>query len=247
MTVKRLFVASVTHRGHKREGNEDCLVVGSEVTQESVTEVSVRTIEIEQSVLCMVADGMGGHASGEVASRFVSEQFAELAVSLPPDADAVAKGVEAVNLKLSAYMQTDPSYSGMGTTVVGILFFPQTAVCFNVGDSSVFRVEEQFLAKMSIDDVSVFGRKGALTQALGGTDEHDPVEPHTRMEPDHAGHSYLICSDGLTDMVSTAEMAACIGSDPGQTVSKLLHAALASGGLDNISIIFVQSEQENFV
>lgn len=247
MTVRRLLVASVTHRGLKREGNEDCLVVGSEVTQEAITEVSVRTIEIEHPVLCMVADGMGGHASGEVASRFVSDRMAERAVSLPPDVGAVAEAIEAVNLELTAYMQTDASYSGMGTTIAGILFFPKAAVCFNVGDSSVFRVEEgssgRSLTKLSIDDVSVFGRKSALTQALGGTDEHEPVEPHARLEPDDAGHIYLICSDGLTDMVSTADMAACIGPDPGQTVSKLLQTALAGGGFDNVSILLVQPEQ----
>jgi PPM family protein phosphatase len=243
MNVKRLIVTSVTDRGLRREGNEDCFVVGSEVTQEAVTEVLVRAMEIEQPVLCMVADGMGGHASGEVASRFVSERFAEAVVSLAPDVEAVAKAVEAVNLELSAHMQTDDTYSGMGTTVAGILFFPQVAICFNVGDSSVFRVQEQLFTKLSIDDVSVFGRKSALTQALGGADEHEPVEPHVRLELDYAGYSYLICSDGLTDMVSVADMVACISPTPKQTVAKLLQSALANGGLDNISIIYVQSEQ----
>jgi serine/threonine protein phosphatase PrpC len=191
----------------------------------------------------MVADGMGGHACGEIASRFVSERLAELAVSLPPDVDAVAEAIEAVNLELSAQMLTSESYSGMGTTVAGVLFFPQAMVCFNVGDSSVFRVQGKILTKLSIDDVSLFGWKGALTQALGGTDEHDPVEPHTRLDHDYAGCAYLICSDGLTDMLPIAAMEACIAPDLGQTVSKLLQAALACGALDNVTVLFVQPER----
>jgi serine/threonine protein phosphatase PrpC len=241
MTPRRLHIVSVTHRGLAREGNEDCLVVGRDVTQKPTSEIIEKTIELDQPVLCMVADGMGGHSCGEVASLFAGERLADLAATLPPQPDAVGDAVETVNRELFARMQTATEYMGMGTTVAGILFFPERCVCFNVGDSSVFRVQGAFLAKLSTDDVSLCIKPGALTQALGGAPDYLAVAPHVREEKDYNGRSYLICSDGLTDMVPLDDMEGLISDDPKETVSKLLEAALANGGRDNVSILFIRS------
>ena len=85
--------------------------------------------------------------------------------------------VETVNRELFDRMQAATEYKGMGTTVAGILFFPQECLCFNVGDSSVFRVQGEYLAKLSVDDVSYAVRPGALTQALGGAPDYLAVVP----------------------------------------------------------------------
>jgi serine/threonine protein phosphatase PrpC len=244
MTSGRLRVVSVTHRGLTREGNEDCLVVGCEVTQESNSEILEQTIEIDQPVLCLVADGMGGHSCGEIASLYAGERLAALAATLPPRANAVGDAVETVNRELFDRMQAAAEYKGMGTTVAGILFFPQGCLCFNVGDSSVFRVQGAYLAKLSTDDVCLSVRSGVLTQALGGAPDYLAVCPHVHEEKDHGGRSYLICSDGLTDMVALDDMEELLSEDPRETVSKLLDAALANGGRDNVTIVFIQSMQE---
>jgi PPM family protein phosphatase len=242
MTPRQLHVVCVTHRGLARDGNEDCLVVGSKITQDPTSEILEQTLDLDQPVLCMVADGMGGHSCGEVASLFAGERLAALAVTLPPQTDAVGDAVETVNRELFDRMQMATEYKGMGTTVAGILFFPQECLCFNVGDSSVFRVQGEYLAKLSVDDVSYAVRPGALTQALGGAPDYLAVSPHVHTEKDHNGRSYLICSDGLTDMVSLDDMEELICNDPRETVSKLLQEALKNGGRDNVSILFVQSK-----
>lgn len=237
-----LRVASVTHRGLKREDNEDCLVVGCAVAQQTTPQVSVSDIRVDGPVLCMVADGMGGHSCGEVASRFVAERFKDLSGKLPPSEEALDAAIQDVNGELYACMGRAAAYRGMGTTVAGLLFYPDGCLCFNVGDSSVFRVCDGYLEKISIDDVPARARTGILTQALGGAPEFARVVPHLRREADYAGRSYLVCSDGLTDMVSLDEMEECLTDDPGETVQKLLDAALDNGGADNVTILFVQAE-----
>jgi serine/threonine protein phosphatase PrpC len=144
-------------------------------------------------------------------------------------------------------MQGSPENKGMGTTVAGLLFRQSGHLHFNVGDSRVYRFKAGFLRQLSIDDVRspaadpAEGRRGStvLTQCLGGAVAMSEIAPHVGTEPVVAGWRYLLCSDGLTDMVPLERIEAILNehADDPDAVAALLAAALAGGGEDNISII----------
>jgi PPM family protein phosphatase len=97
------------------------------------------------------------------------------------------------------------------------------------------------LEKISVDDLVPGARRGVLSQSLGGTPSYVPVDAHLSMQDGNPGNGYIICSDGLTDMVPLDGMEACLSGDIGATVSKLLEAALAAGGADNITVLYVRT------
>jgi serine/threonine protein phosphatase PrpC len=140
---------------------------------------------------------------------------------------------------------------GMGTTVAGLVGGATELIFFNVGDSRVYREQNGYLRQLSIDDTS--GPDGAgvgqttgkrtshvLMQALGGSLRPLQIGPHLRREILAPNSRYLICSDGLTDMVEQDTMEACLNDDDELTVMNLLERALASGGEDNISLLIVR-------
>jgi PPM family protein phosphatase len=192
--------------------------------------------ELAAPLMCAVADGMGGHAAGEVASRvaierLVAERFA------CAEASAVAAALAAVNAELYRTMQADRSLAGMGSTVAGLLLAAGRVLWFNVGDSRVYRERDGCLQQLSIDDVPPGARSGVITQSLGGALAFTPVEPHVGVGELGTSGRWLVCSDGLTDMLSVAEIERCMADDDEQAVLGLFEAAMAAGGADNISIV----------
>ena len=246
----RLRAAAVTHRGRKRSQNEDCITVGGRIHNESMTAVAVSAHTLDAPCLCAVADGLGGHAAGEVASRYTIERLLALLPAAYPNAGAAGAALLQINRELFAQMRDEPLLQGMGTTVAGVLAGPDGAVVFNVGDSRVYRVSDDGIEQLSTDDVpqlwvplfQVPPRTGILTQCLGGYFEADKLDPHVEREPVAAQQGYLLCSDGLYDMVDEADIQSSLGADLGVSVRSLLEKALVAGGLDNISIVLARIE-----
>jgi serine/threonine protein phosphatase PrpC len=127
----------------------------------------------------------------------------------------------------------------MGTTVVGLLLAADRVVWFNIGDSRLYRCGEGTLRQISIDDVPPGGRTGMITQSLGGSFGFLPVEAHIGSATLAVPSRWLLCSDGLTDMLSLEEIARGMEAGDEEAAQNLIQAALAAGGHDNISIIIV--------
>jgi serine/threonine protein phosphatase PrpC len=198
------------------------------------------------ATICLVADGMGGHAAGDVASRFVAECLADRGPDVR-DEVALAQLLREVDLGLFALMRERPALAGMGITVAGLHVTPSVLHVFNIGDSRVYRIDHG-LVQLSTDDTPgpklADGRTAAqatalLSQSLGGALAPAEVTPHLLRAPEAAG-SYLICTDGLTDLLSVDEIAARIGADDNASVTAMFEAAMTAGGRDNISIILVR-------
>jgi serine/threonine protein phosphatase PrpC len=194
----------------------------------------------------LVADGMGGHAAGDVASRFVAECLAERAADAA-DGAALSDLLRAIDGQLFSMMRERPVLHGMGTTVAGLHVAPAGLSVFNVGDSRVYRIEQAGLVQLSTDDTPgpklADGRTAArttalLTQSMGGWHEPDELTPHVLSAP--AEGRYLICSDGLTDLLDLDALAAHIADDDAASVTALFEAAMAAGGHDNISLVLVR-------
>lgn len=184
----------------------------------------------------LVADGMGGHAAGEVASQITVELLRPVLPSLKTEAD-LKVALRSANDALFETMARYPSFVGMGTTIAGILFRGDHALIFNVGDSRVCLHQGGKLTQLSIDDVA--GRS-LLTQCLGGFDPHTRIIPHVRLVPLSPGAKLLLCSDGLTDMVSGEQIAATLDKHGTRAVDVLVSGALKAGGYDNVSAVLVE-------
>lgn len=206
-----------------------------------------------------VADGMGGHAAGEIASAITVAELASMPAldDDPEPADTVRAALEDINAEIARRSTLDPTTRGMGTTVTGIARAGAgRVVVFNVGDSRVYRLRGGALQQMTEDHslVADLVRNGQITaeearthpdrnvisQALG---LHDDIDADVRVEPLAVGDCYLVASDGLFNEVDDRDivtMLAGIGPVEARTRA-LLDAALNSGGRDNISVVVVQA------
>jgi serine/threonine protein phosphatase PrpC len=247
----RLRVAALTHVGLRRRENEDCIAVGRRVLTEPMDAPWLSVQALEPPCACLVADGMGGHPAGEVASRAVVDSMLASLEHSRTDSTELRRLLREANEFLFAEMARCPQWYGMGTTLAGIVAGPQRLVAFNVGDSRIYRIDGAAVEQMSIDDSESVGAgfflsrlpTRVLSQCLGGFPEAADIVPHLSEAPLVEGSRYLICSDGLYDMLNDAAIARCLDPNPVQTVQTLFEAAMAEGGGDNISIVLVQVER----
>ena len=183
----------------------------------------------------MIADGMGGHAAGQVASRLAVECLRNLA-DLLRDEDGIEEAVEAVHAAIFAAMREDATLAGMGTTVAGVVLSPDEALCFNVGDSRIYHMGVK-LSLLSEDHV-IDGH--VLTQCLGGLHEQDCPEPATLRIKWKKGQRLLLCTDGLTDMLDDDEIATIMDRARTSPAEALVDAALNAGGRDNVTVMVLE-------
>lgn len=229
-------VNALTHRGDLRPNNEDTITVAGWVSDVEMGAPRRSRHDLTASLLFAVADGMGGHAGGAIASRYTIKRLAEFSNGGAHD---VSVRLAAINAELYEAMAASPGLLGMGTTVAGLLLSPFDAVWFNVGDSRIYAVRDRRLIQLSIDDVPPGPRTGMITQTVGGGPVFLPIAPHIETARLEIPSRWLLCSDGLTDMLSDAEIEAALGQRDEDTLRTLFAQAMAAGGADNISIILV--------
>lgn len=223
--------------------------------QDSVLAVGPGSIAEDIEGLFIVADGMSSPAGGEVASRITVETLpAALREALcsnpePNDprslADAMRAGMSAANEAVSRESRANPDLKGMGTTCIAVAIHGDVAVIGNVGDSRLYLLRNGELTQKSHDHVFVqaIGQKGAFGNVVTrGIGLSGMVEIDVELMRLQAGDTLLLCSDGLTDLVSNAEIARLLGSNPDtQSVADtLVEKANENGGVDNISTVVVR-------
>lgn len=218
-----------TDLGQRRENNEDALLVDAE------------------NGLFVVADGVGGHAAGEVASKLVTEKLTR---ALAAHTGNLAEAIKTVHGTIRAATQANSAWQGMATTVVALSLDGDRGIIANVGDSRAYRLRDEALEQISLDHnlASEQRRAGAvelypgaehiLTMVLGGEGEPQPHVEAVEMRP---GDRYLLCTDGLTGMVDEATIAAIVAAvpTPEEGCRQLVALANAGGGRDNITVLLV--------
>lgn len=240
-------VAAITSRGRRRHTNEDTVgLAGAVLTGDPALPLG-GSLEGAHPIALVVADGMGGHPHGALASR---EAVAELMSD--PARLATAEGCSAAirhaHLHLHELMLRRPETMTMGTTVAGIAVLGDAFCWFNVGDSRIYHLRDARLERLSHDDRCGPASREAgrsaheIIQCLGGQRAIAPIDPHSGTGILLPGDSLLVCSDGLTDMVADDAITALLGSatDVAATAMLLLQAALDSGGYDNVSVVLVR-------
>lgn len=222
--------SAITHHGLVRERNEDAIAVSAVIELPLTGWTGVLP---SAGGWALVADGIGGHAGGEVASRLVIELLRPV-MWLLSDRHAVAQALTAASNGLFEAMVRYPELGGMGTTIAGAILQSDRALVFNVGDSCIYLFEAGRLEQIS-EDHAVDGH--TLAQCLGGLHGPSRIDPHVRTVRLPPGSSLLLCSDGLTDMVAHEKIAAILGSDEPDHAFSLFQAALKGGGVDNVSAV----------
>lgn len=194
-----------------------------------------------------IFDGMGGEQCGEMAAYIASKELAEYKFSGDTEKD-YSDFCKKANFKICEYI-TKFGLNSMGTTAA-ILAFKKNEMCLcNVGDSKIFKFSKEGLLQISVDHVAAapFGKKPPLYQNLGIPEDELIIEPYINTSKFDEDDLYLICSDGLTDMVPLVDIATTLHNEKGAAaVEKLLEQALNNGGRDNITIVLIGFEKKKF-
>ena len=199
-----------------------------------------------------VFDGMGGEQYGEVAASIAAETFNELNHNKKSDGikDFLITSCRKMNNNITTYAK-QKLINCIGTTVAMIIFGKKEICACNIGDSRIYRYNNESLTQISKDHtIDIYkGNKPSLTQFLGIPESEFTIEPHIVWKPYNDGDYYLICSDGLTDMLGEEEIESIIieNSDVKVCVENLLENALSRGGRDNITIILCKIKRRNIL
>jgi serine/threonine protein phosphatase PrpC len=242
--VTYIAVSALSHAGVVRDHHEDSLVAGPWTLCATVTQ-SPQTLvfPLGTPLVVAVADGLGGHPGGEVASALVARRLAQAGPFLDSP-DRVREALSACHLEVHAAAARDPALATLGTTVAGVVVTADLVLAFNVGDSRVYAAGPGGVRQLSTDD-RLSGEDlppGIVTQVLGGSDELAAVDPHLVTSPLSEDTSYLICTDGLTDPVPAGVLDQTLGQHrDGRAVFELWKAAVQAGGPDNITIALVRA------
>lgn len=240
--------SSRTDTGKARANNEDALLID------------------EAHALAILADGMGGYNAGEVAAGMavasVGTSLGHWLASAVPETpasairQAMADSVSEANRAILAVAQARPAYQGMGTTLVLAVFRDDRLFLGHIGDSRAYRWRGQQLEQLTRDhsllqaqldaglltpaEAAASTQRNFITRALG-------IEPRVELElHEHrvvAGDCFLLCSDGLTDMLADTQIAAALARHPGlaRRGTDLVAAANAAGGRDNITVLLAEA------
>ncbi|MBY8875550.1 protein phosphatase 2C domain-containing protein [Micromonospora sp. PLK6-60] len=238
-----LRYAAHSDRGLIRDGNQDSVYAGPR--------------------LLAVADGMGGMAAGDVASNIVIGAMAPLDEDVPGDAlvDALRSAVGTANQQLRDTVDANPQLEGMGTTLTATLFSGTKLGMVHIGDSRAYLLRNGEFAQITKDDTYVqmlvdegrisaeeassHPQRSLLTRALDGRD----IDPEYSVRQVLPGDRYLICSDGLSGVVSADTIGETLREypDPQQCVERLVQLALRGGGPDNITVIIADATDHDIV
>lgn len=204
--------------------------------------------------LLLVADGMGGHAAGELASAIAVASVADLDVH-PPDASdvlgALADSITDVGDGIGDVIADDPDLTGMGTTVTGLYWMGERIAIVHVGDSRAYLLRDDELTQITHDhtyvqtlvdagriseeEAAVHPRRSLLMRALDGI---NPVEADLSIREARVGDRYMLCTDGLSGLVRPDEIAAHLrDGDPTGVVTRLVDLALERGAPDNVTVV----------
>ncbi|MPZ60863.1 MAG: serine/threonine-protein phosphatase [Propionibacteriales bacterium] len=250
--MEYVVVTALSHDGLLRDHNEDSLVVGPWTTcATSTLTPQTMVFPVAAPLLVAVADGLGGHPAGDVASTLAVQELARVGPTLE-DEPSVRAALDTCNRALYGAVARDASRASMGTTVAGVLLADDSAVVFNIGDSRVYAFGESGLSQVSVDDNPPLApgqtHTSVLTRMLGGHGGYSAIEPHLTTRSKADGVRYLVCSDGLTDAVDDEAIERILREHRGGAAAyELWKAAMAAGGPDNITLAMAEIEDSEAI
>jgi protein phosphatase len=245
----KLRISAVSDKGCVRENNEDMAMIGEDIFRNATRKREI-TLDKDKKLFIAIADGIGGHNAGEVASEIVLQKMLEKIKTLEGGLtekdlkDKFSFWAQEIHSYILDEGNKDINKKGMGSTLIGLLFYEGRGYYINVGDSRLYRYRGGFLVQLSKDHSlqDVMGDKfigsNIILNSFGGGE---------RIFVDFApaggkilnNDVFLLCSDGLSDMLTDDEIEVILNNEKHTPVEKLLNEAKDKGGEDNITIILV--------
>lgn len=243
----KIEVSGISNIGKIRTNNEDNIYFNGEkmpMYNNGLSDTINTEISMDIPSCFAVFDGMGGESKGEKASFFAAEQFGEeikdILYEMPEQ--FLVQTCYKMNEKICKEQEKEKCY--MGTTAAIIYFYINNAYICNIGDSRIYSLTNGRLVQLSEDHVTQIDdlntkSKPPLTQNLGIPKEEMKIEPYLSKVRCNKNDRFLICSDGLTDMVSEDKILKILSKEETakQITEELLQKALINGGRDNTTII----------
>lgn len=247
--VPRVKFVARSEIGHARENNEDKF---------DFYEPDEEPLLAARGSVYLVCDGMGGHNAGQIASELAAKQFLHAYYHLGGTAQEAARhAILQAHHYIAEMASKIPSRYGMGTTLTALILKQDEGILAHVGDSRCYRLREGVFEQLSRDHTLVarlveqgiippeqaryHPQRNVIRQAVGVADPAEPLEPDIETFALQAGDLYLLCSDGLTDMVDDAEIEAILRDEPPTRAAwRLVDRALANGGRDNVTVVLVR-------
>jgi len=242
--------AAITDTGVCPKNDDRIMVNGEVISSGSIGGT------VEAAILAVVCDGVGGHLHGDEAAEITAKVFAEL-TNEPLTQEKIELAITDANNKVLAQREIDPAHRNMASTIAGIYIDGGDFIAFNVGDTKIYRYRNSYLSQMSVDhtftqeslDIGLVENKDEIheqdrhkiTRCIG---EKNRCQPNVIVGSNRVftGDIYLVCSDGLSDVVGVDEMEKNL-SEPielSERCKHLFQSALKNGSQDNISIILLE-------
>lgn len=244
----KVYCSGVSHVGYRRSLNQDNFIYDGRYMETPLNAAHLPFAQYsvhEHPLVVGIFDGMGGEEHGEIASRIAAQEASRIKIA-GSSTDALLIFCTNANERICQYAD-EHAIKAMGTTAALLVFTEDVIALCNIGDSKVFRFDGKTLEQLSKDHISVaaHGMKPPLSQNLGIAPSEMIIDPYVAVGQYHAGDMYLICSDGLTDMLKEEEITEVLcDATFNDATDILLENALANGGKDNITIILCQVARE---
>lgn len=242
-------VASLSDVGMRRATNQDNLSISLASSMEHWQ---------RKGHVFIVADGMGAHAAGELASKLAIDHIPHLYAKFNDSSapEEIKQAVQGANTEIHSRGQANEEFHNMGTTCSVLTILPQGAVCAHIGDSRIYRLTQNRIEQLTFDhslvwEMRVAGQLTAEEERLGKVPKNvitRSLGPYADCKVDlegpfsiQVGDTFLLCSDGLTGVISDTEIGSILANmTPDEAVSVLVDLANLRGGPDNITVIIVK-------
>lgn len=249
--MSKFSITAASHLGCIRSNNEDMVLVWDHFIRNDFYRTDIDTSSLNRFVIAL-ADGMGGHNAGEVASEETLTDLHFFVNDLPSGLssgdfyEAMCEWLSSVNVRITTRGLSNPELVEMGTTLVGIICYDNRFFWINCGDSRLYRYRDGVLTQISTDHSlnMLTGTKrhsNIITNCIGAgckTSYIDQFEFTDSMLP---GDVYVLCSDGLNDMVPDEEISGLLAADT--DAQGLCQAAIDAGGYDNVSVCVISFKE----
>lgn len=243
-----LCVTAASRVGCVRKNNEDMILVGSSFIR-SDSFKSIIELTSEKRIILAVADGMGGHNSGEVASSDALHNLHFFFNDIPGGltvgefSEMMVVWLESINKIVDSKGLVDERFKGMGTTLVGLAYYGGHFFSLNCGDSRLYRLRSGSLKQLTTDHSlnTLLGSSkhcSIITNCIGGGNSHSYLDIVKLTDDVLFSDIFLLCSDGLSDMLNDQQIEVLLKS--GGDAEALCQAAIEAGGFDNVSACVVK-------
>ena len=248
--MSKIVLTAASRVGNVRSNNEDMILAYDRYIRSDIYQTVLAPENLDRFIVA-VADGMGGHNAGEVASELVLQNLKFYFNDLPKGLtsgeleEVMNEWLQSIHQTVNARGRANKSMSEMGTTLVGLIYYGKRFFWLNCGDSRLYRLRDGQLEQLTTDHslINANGEKkhsNVITNCIGaGCDDTfiDMIEFTNNFLP---GDTYVLCTDGLNDMVPDEVIREMLVN--GATANALCEEAINAGGFDNVSVCVLRVE-----